>query len=218
MATDRLLVFCRAPEPGAVKTRLAAALGDAAATAFYEASLRDVVAVAARERAHVELWHVDTQAAPAYFAREFSLLARRAQAHGDLGERMADAFERSFADGAERVAILGSDVPTLPESHLNAAFDALHEARNIIGPCADGGYYLIGLEASSWPAARVLFRDIEWSREDVLARTLASAERHGIRLDVLPGWYDVDEVADLDRARADVVADSHVGCWFESLS
>lgn len=218
MATDRLIIFCRVPEPGAVKTRLAASLGDHTAASFYDASLRDVIALAGRERAHVELWYVDTHVASAYFAREFGILKARPQSSGDLGERMTDAFDRSFSDGAERVAILGSDVPTLPDPHLNATFDALHEQRNVIGPCVDGGYYLIGLHASSWPAARALFHGIEWSGEHVLSRTLGNAEQHNITLDVLPGWYDIDVAEDLERARVDAAADSHFGRWFDSIS
>lgn len=218
MPTDRLLIFCRVPKPGTVKTRLAVKLGDEAAADFYNASLRDVIALAGRERARVELWYVDSRLARSYFTGEFSLVTTAPQADGDLGERMADAFDRSFRDGAERVVILGSDVPTLPESHLNAAFDALHEGRNVVGPCADGGYYLIGLQAAIWPQARVLFRDIEWSSSTVLARTLENAAASDITLDVLPGWYDVDEVTDLDRAQLDATPDSHFGRWLESLS
>ena len=57
----------------------------------------------------------------------------------------------------ERVVIITSESPTLPDTHLNAAFDTLREAPSVVGPAQDGGYYLIGLSSAVWPAARALF-------------------------------------------------------------
>jgi len=44
-----------------------------------------------------------------------------------------------------------------------------------------------------------LFSGIEWSRSDVLAKSLGKAEEAGIRVMLLPGWYDVDRIEDLQR-------------------
>jgi glycosyltransferase A (GT-A) superfamily protein (DUF2064 family) len=141
---------------------------------------------------------------------------RERQINGDLGERLADAFARSFADGGERVIILGGDVPTLPETTLTSAFTDLGGANGVIGPSLDGGYVLIGLRRASWPRAAALFQDIPWSTEHVLSATLHRAGEAGLDLRVLPGWYDVDRVADLERARVDAAADSHLGRWLRS--
>jgi rSAM/selenodomain-associated transferase 1 len=209
---DRLLIFCKVPRPGRVKTRLVPPLAPDDAAALYAASLRDIIAVAGRERARVELWY-DSEAARSYFEQEYPQVLSQPQAKGDAGERQRDAFERSFADGAERVVIIGCDSPTLPETHLNAAFDALREAPAAAGPAPDGGYYLIGINASVWPAAADLFTGIAWSGTDVLAQTLQRAADTGIELRVLPGWYDVDEPADLALMRRDAIGDSHVAQW-----
>lgn len=63
----------------------------------------------------------------------------------------------------------------------------------VLSPAADGGYTLIGL---SRPHRR-LFEDIEWSTSTVFQRTLDRAAEIGLRVVKVPGWYDVDEAADL---------------------
>jgi rSAM/selenodomain-associated transferase 1 len=212
MAADRLLIFCKAPLAGRVNTRMTPPLAPDDAAALYEASLRDVIALAGRERARAELWY-DSPSAEDWFAREFPQLMRREQGAGELGERQRDAFARSFADGAERVVIIGSDSPTLPDTHLNAAFDALREAPAVTGPAQDGGYYLVGLNASVWPVAGSLFEDIGWSTPEVMKQTLHRAAESGIELRLLPGWYDVDVPADLALLRQDAAVSSHVAQW-----
>jgi hypothetical protein len=216
MPADRLLVFARRPVPGEVKTRLTPPLEAEEAAIIYEACLRDVVTHAARERGRVELWYAGGRKADAWFAREFQSMHRERQRSGDLGDRLVDAFARSFEDGAERVVILGGDVPTLPEATLTSAFTDLEDADGVIGPSLDGGYVLIGLRRATWPPGSALFRDIPWSTERVLSETLRRAGEAGLDMRVLPGWYDVDRVGDLERAKADAAPESHLGRWLRS--
>jgi uncharacterized protein len=215
MAADRLLIFCTEPLAGRVKTSLVPPLSPDDAAALYEASLRDVIALAARERARVELWY-DTAAAGSFFEREFPHLTRYAQSGGALGERQRDAFERSFKDQAERVAILASDAPTLPESHLNAAFDDLREAPAVAGPTRSGGCYLVGLQSQAWPRAAALFDGI--TATDVLSQTIQRAADSAIELRMLPGWYHLDVEEDLSLVRADAAPNSHVARWLSERS
>ena len=212
MSADRLLIFCKMPLAGRVQTGLTPPLPPDDAATLYEASLRDVITVAGRERGRVELWY-DRPSAAAYFASEFAHVLQQQQAGGDVGARQADAFERSFRDGAERVVIITSESPTLPDTHLNAAFDTLREAPAVVGPAQDGGYYLIGLNSAVWPAARVLFEGIAWSTPDVLMQTLQRAAEADIEVRLLPGWYDVAEPADIDLLRQDASGNSHVAQW-----
>ena len=217
MSADRLLIFCRAPLAGRVKTRLSPTIAPDDAAALYEASLRDVIALAGRERGRVELWY-DGQGAENYFADQYPHIVRQRQGAGELGERQRDAFHRSFVDGAERVVLIGSDSPTLPEGHLNAAFDDLREAPAVLGPAQDGGYYLIGLHHTTWPAAAALFHDVKWSTGEVLTQLLQRALQAGIELRLLPGWYDFDSPDDLQLLRADAAPESNVGRWFNQRS
>ena len=212
MALDRVLVFAKAPISGRVKTRLTPPLPPDEAASFYEACLRDVFALCARERARVELWYEDHGSAAHYFATEFPPSVQP-QGAGDLGDKLCDAFERSFADGAQRVIIIGSDVPTLPESVLNAAIDGLREADMVIGPTLDGGYYLIGFQAAAWPRGRVVFRELAWSSPTVFRGTVDRANQAELDMRVLPGWYDVDTIDELRQALLDALPDSNLARW-----
>jgi uncharacterized protein len=215
MAADRILVFAKRPAAGHVKTRLTPPLPPDEAAAVYEACLRDVIAIATRQRAQVEIWYRDDLRAGQYFESELPHLAATAQAEGDLGSKMLDAFRRSFNDGAERVLIIGTDSPTLPENVLNVAFDDLHEADVVIGPSVDGGYYVIGLRAEVVVRASSLFDSIVWSGKDVFRHTLERIERAGLHVRVLPGWYDVDTIEDLRQAIKDAAGGSHLFRWAE---
>ncbi|MGQ0813671.1 MAG: TIGR04282 family arsenosugar biosynthesis glycosyltransferase [Gemmatimonadota bacterium] len=215
MAADRILVFAKRPAAGRVKTRLTPPLPPDEAASVYEACMRDVIALAARQRARVELWYQDERDALNYFHNEMPHVAMHAQTAGELGAKMLDAFTRSFGSGAERVVIIGTDSPTLPETVLNAAFDDLHEVDVVIGPSVDGGYYLIGLRATALKDAGILFDEIRWSGPDVFKRTLELIEHAHLQARVLPGWYDVDTITDLRQALLDTAGDSHLARWAE---
>ena len=213
MAIDRLLIFAKVPAAGRVKTRLTPPFPPDEAAAVYEACLHDVVALAARERARVELWYHDDALAEHYFSSDFPHITQFRQCAGNLGDKLSDAFARSFADGAQRVLILGSDVPTLPDSVLSAALDDVRESDVVIGPALDGGYYLVGLNAQAWPRAQTLFQDIMWSTDSVLRTTAKKTAAAELELRMLPGWYDVDTIEELRQAVLDAHAESNLARW-----
>jgi rSAM/selenodomain-associated transferase 1 len=195
MAT--LIIFARAPVAGQVKTRLARTVGEAAALALYEAFLEDVAqmtqGLGARRVLAVagELDH----AAITRLAKSQRLTVEP-QGDGDLGARMAAAIERHVAHGP--VVIIGSDAPTVPRASLHRALDALVDRDVVIGPAADGGYWLIGVRL----ALPGLFTHIAWSTPSVLPETLARlGERAHL---ILPEHYDVDDAADLARLRSEL--------------
>jgi rSAM/selenodomain-associated transferase 1 len=126
-----------------------------------------------------------------------------AQGDGDLGARMRHAFDDLFARGARGVVLVGSDLPGLSPAVVRDAVETL-DARSgcvVLGPAADGGYYLIG--ATSTPA--VLLTGIEWSTADVLARTEARARQSGLETVRLAVGRDIDSLADLAEAPASAV-------------
>jgi hypothetical protein len=118
-----------------------------------------------------------------------------AQAEADLGERLIQACAWGFAQGFETVLIRNSDSPDLPGSVLVEAQEVLKDGRAqvVLGPCPDGGYYLVGLKS---PQPQ-LFQGITWSTRTVLADTLAQAKRLGLTVHLLPSWLDIDTLADL---------------------
>jgi glycosyltransferase A (GT-A) superfamily protein (DUF2064 family) len=95
---------------------------------------------------------------------------------------------------------MDSDSPTLPPDHVARAFVALEEADVVLGPCDDGGYYLIGLSA---PNSRLLL-DVQMSTPRVLEDTLILAREEGLSTELLPMWYDIDTVDSLHHLRQDL--------------
>jgi len=133
------------------------------------------------------------------------------QRGGDLGERERAIFEDLFRDGFSPVVIIGSDLPTLPSRHVADALDRLGagNARVVLGPASDGGYYLIGLAAESGDApVPDLFTGIRWSTEWTRADTVAAADRLGLTVDEVDGWYDVDDEAGFARLRAELATEA----------
>jgi rSAM/selenodomain-associated transferase 1 len=119
------------------------------------------------------------------------------QRRGSLGRRMHYAFTDLFSRGFTIVMLIGSDLPTLPPTHISLAAETLQRAgdRVVLGPTEDGGYYLIGLKQPH----PELFATIAWGTSEVLAQTRTRAERHRLECALIPEWFDVDTVEDLRR-------------------
>ena len=197
-----LLVFAKQPVPGRVKTRLARNLGATAAAQLYEAFLRDTLQHCAEVR-DVELRLCYTPGTAGAWFAELEPEARcLPQAEGDLGVRLAQAFEQAFSDGARAAVALGSDTPQLDASFLEGALARVAPGRVVLGPSRDGGYTLIGLAAP----APALFERIPWSTPAVLETTEQRARSLGLQVDRLEERYDIDEALDLECLRAQIEA------------
>lgn len=122
------------------------------------------------------------------------------QEEGDLGVRLACTAELLFSSGYGRVLLMGSDTPHLPARSLREGLDRLEEADITLGPCEDGGYYLVGMRR---PVPEI-FAGIPWSTADVLACTLARAKDEGYTVVLLATEYDIDRVEDLVRLEEDL--------------
>jgi glycosyltransferase A (GT-A) superfamily protein (DUF2064 family) len=124
---------------------------------------------------------------------------------------MRDAFERLFAAGYSTVVMVGSDLPSLPASHVAHAFQCLRDRPDavVIGPATNGGYYLIGLRRLC-PA---LFTPVALRAADVLTTTTSIAETCGLAVSFVPAWHDVDTVDDLRRVLRDPHGATHTRAW-----
>jgi len=196
MERQALFVMAKHPKAGQVKTRLCPPLTPGMAARLYECFLLDVLDLVG------ELSGVDPVIAfsPPAAKDEFSRLAPRRfqlvpQEGADLGARLENMFRILFQQGYHRVAAVSTDSPDLPVAYMQEAFFRLQAEQVVLGPCPDGGYYLIGL---SGPAPE-LFRDMPWSTDRVLAETETRIRGMGLSLSTLPEWHDVDTATDLDR-------------------
>ena len=201
MADAALVIMAKRPLPGRTKTRLTPSLTPDQAAALYEALLRDTIDLAAGVDTVDLAVAVTPPDAMDYFRPLVSSGTELLPVEcPHIGGCLSQVLSRLLHDHAKAVA-LNSDGPTLPASYLQQAFVRLDDHDVVIGPSEDGGYYLIGL-CQPQPA---LFEDIAWSTPSVTPQTIERAQTLGLRVALLPAWYDVDTVADLDRLRAAIM-------------
>jgi uncharacterized protein len=199
MPQRALMVVAKQPAPGQTKTRLSPPLDGEQASALYECFLMDTLELirAAQRTAKFQpiIAYLPMGAEP-YFheiAPDFDLLL---QDGTSLSERLYHATTHCLNMVYDQVIIMDSDSPTLPPENLCQAFDALDNGADVsIGPCDDGGYYLIGLKQP----APDLFLKVTMSTPTVVADTLARAQDNQLRVAMLPICYDIDYVNDLHR-------------------
>jgi rSAM/selenodomain-associated transferase 1 len=123
----------------------------------------------------------------------------RPQQNGDLGERLMEALETAFNEGASKVAIIGTDCPDLCMTAISRAFVFLEHKELVLGPASDGGYYLIAMRT---PASK-LFDRITWGGASVLQETLSTAETLQMSVALLPVLADIDRPEDLKHLAAE---------------
>lgn len=198
-------MFARLPEAGRVKTRLARDIGDERALILYEAMLRDTLRSIGgpTERLEIEvLWAPTPAANGEALHRAFGERPLAMQTGETLGDRLSMAFsERFFFHRTEKIVAIGVDDPALDRQLLDHAFALLESCEWVVGPAADGGYYLIGCRAASFnPEA---FMDVEWGTSSVLAATLAKIRTWTSSVAVLPERRDIDAGEDLRAYESD---------------
>jgi len=191
---DALIVFVKAPRPGAVKTRLIPALDPVTAAALYRLLAEEAVRRTAPGPGEYErLFFFAPTDARAELEAWLGPRAWFPQEDTDLGARMTAAFERAFRRGARRAAIVGTDVPGVSREVVLEALSALDAHDLVLGPAHDGGYYLLAL-ARSEPE---IFRGIAWSTGAVLAATMEKARSLGLSVATLEPLADIDTLADV---------------------
>lgn len=119
------------------------------------------------------------------------------QKGADLGARLFRALDEVARD-YPYVLALGSDHPEIELERLDEAFSRLEKGCDVVlGPAADGGFYLIGLRRQA--IRRELFDGVAWSSATVMADTLSRCEHFGLEVARLPEGHDIDSPADLER-------------------
>lgn len=193
--TAAIGIVCKAPKSGATKSRLAVSIGADAAAQLASCFLRDVAAAieAVPEQMGRRGYGVYAPAGTEddfrrLFPPSFGLVL---QANADLGNVLFGATQDLLATSHDCVILVNGDSPTLPTRLLIQAIERLRMPgdRLVLGPAADGGYYLIGLK---YPH-RAVFTDISWGTASVARTTLQRAQGAALESALLPEWYDVDD-------------------------
>ncbi|MGB8707449.1 MAG: TIGR04282 family arsenosugar biosynthesis glycosyltransferase [Dehalococcoidia bacterium] len=193
--SNALLVFVRTPHPGKVKTRLARSLGDEKAAEFYRLCTDATIGEIKQLSRVVERYIFFAEPVDTYEMRHLDGLGFNVavQEGENLGQRLCNAFSRVLENGAQKVVIVASDVPDLSASIMKEAISSLDNSDVVIGPCYDGGYYLIGMKELH----EGLFHGIPWGTERVYQQTLDAAKEKGLTVIQLPILIDIDTEADL---------------------
>jgi rSAM/selenodomain-associated transferase 1 len=202
--TDRCAigVMMKTPRNGFSKTRLSPPLSSEEAANISRCFLKDISA-AIEALSHENPFAVGvaiftpvgTEATlGALLPPGFKMIAQR---EGGFGTRLLGATEDLFSVGFSAVCLIGSDSPTLPFHYLQDMATILKEPKDrmVIGPCWDGGYYLLGLRH----AHTRLFENITWSTDRVYGETIERSKEINLPVITLPDWYDVDDQLSLNR-------------------
>ena len=206
MAAAAISIVCKTPRSGASKTRLHPLLGPEDAAALSACFIRDVAAAveavpeAIGRRGYAVYAPAGSEAAlRPLLPADWGLVERQ---DADLGAVLSSAIAGFLADGHDCALVINADSPTLSSLLVAEAVATLRAPgdRVVLGPAADGGYYLVGLKH---PHAR-LFQEVRWSTPEVLSTTLDRAAEIGLPVALLPVWYDVDDAETLALLEAEV--------------
>ncbi|MFB2937124.1 TIGR04282 family arsenosugar biosynthesis glycosyltransferase [Aerosakkonemataceae cyanobacterium BLCC-F154] len=188
-----LIIFTRYPEAGKTKTRLIPVLGAEGAANLHR-QLTETVITQVKElqnvRIEVHFTGGNQQLMQAWLGENFTY---QPQTEGDLGQRMATAFQTAFNNGMEKAVIIGSDCPALTCQLIESAFTELSQDELVLGRAADGGYYLIGLKR----LIPELFTGINWGTSEVLQQTVEIAKNLKLAVSYLTTLSDIDRPEDL---------------------
>ncbi len=198
---NAIVIMAKAPFPNKVKTRLMPPLEPEEASGLYHNFLLDKIEQV-RSISNVHPFIAYTPETAEAFFRSilppgFELVS---QSGTGLGERLAEISKYLFRRGFRKVVLLDSDTPTLPPGFIRDAILHLDKADVVLGPCEDGGYYLIG-SRSYQP---VLFKGIPWSTSQVAELTIGKVQSSGLKISLLDTWYDVDTFEELLRLKREL--------------
>ena len=191
MSKNLLLIFTRNPELGKVKTRLAKSIGKEKALQVYIELLQqtkrftenlpcDKIVYYSENISFKDIWELHT------YRKEL-------QSGNDLGSRMANAFEKGFSEAYNKIIIIGSDLYDLTSDIILEAFESLDSNNVVLGPAADGGYYLLGMKE----LIPSIFQNKEWGTSSVFSSTLKDIADKKVFL--TKELNDIDVVDDLEN-------------------
>lgn len=186
----RLLIMSKAPDPGQVKTRLIPLLGAGTSAELYATLVCDCLDLSTTANlCPVELWCSPATAHPFFrYCQADYPVSLHSQPPGDLGQRMSGALQ-SALQRSRHAILIGADCPALTATDLEEALEQLARGTDaVLGPAADGGYYLIGMNVHQ----AFIFENMPWSSTSVLRLTEQRLQQRGLR------WHRLAVRRDLD--------------------
>ena len=219
-----LIIFLKYPEPGKVKTRLAKDIGNEKACEIYKLLAENVIKTFSQKNPGTYTVHffftpadreteISTWLKPILDDNQGIKTQFRTQEGRNLGERMSNAFKEILQEkGCKKCIIIGTDCPEIDATLIENAFGVLKEKDIVIGPCRDGGYYLLGMSRPvpvSFEQGFIsdLFVDIDWSTDRVFEQTMEKVHKNNLSCGILKILMDIDTIEDLYRERGHLLKD-----------
>lgn len=190
---NHLILMLKTPKLGSVKTRLAASIGNTAATAFYRCAANRLIFELSRDSRWLTFLAITPDADlhrwpwPAHARLE-------TQGKGNLGDRMLSLFK---SHAPNKTLIIGTDIPSIKPAHINDAFQKLGRHEVVLGPSGDGGYWCVG--QNNRRKTLKFFKGVRWSSRYTLDDTMANLQNQNITC--LRELKDIDEFEDYKTHR-----------------
>lgn len=193
--TNLLIILAKYPSPGNVKTRLAAEIGESAATNISRALLLDLVGVHSSQpyRTVIQAARNDV-----IYIDEFRELCPNLPIRIGTGDELRGpnseiwrAF-RYYSRSYNAIVLICADTPFISMSLIEESFEALECHDVVVGPDTGTGYYLIGMKEP-----HDLFTSLPTTRGPYRERTLKMIENLGLTVKLLPSLTDIDTLADI---------------------
>ena len=187
-----ILFFLKYPQPGKVKTRLAATVGNEQAMEAFRWMVETSWQGAESLKWERQVCGTPSDALGAFDGWLKAGRHAKLQSDGNLGERLATGVTGAFAEGFQKVICVGGDCVQIGEPQYQAMSEALDSHDVAVLPAHDGGYVAIGMKAPR-PA---IFEGIQWSTDSVFEETLAVAKNAELSVWVGETFTDIDTFED----------------------
>lgn len=192
----QLVIMTKFPEPGKVKTRLGASIGNEASCQLHRAMVQHLLENTLPNLTSIQVRFHVAAGSDAEVTDWLSGAHWQRQVEGDLGFKMQSAIEASLHEGAKKVLIIGTDCPAITPAHIEASVNALDNYDVAFTPALDGGYVMAGVKAIH----PEMYYDMEWSTDTVLEISAERLRKAGSSVTLLEALRDIDTEADLDHA------------------
>jgi len=207
MKKNLYIVFTREPVPGRTKTRMMPRYSGEECCQMHQAFLEDIAAMAADTGSDVMVSYYSEDGEIPTLRRIFGDVPYRPQRGKSLEEKMFHAMEDGFAFGYQRCVLTGTDIPELQASTIRDAFELLDDSDVVLGPTADGGYYLIGMKKS----LRSPFDIVKCPGENYIDQTICAVQNAGLQYRLTDSYHDMDYPEDLDGYMARQMSEGGAG-------
>lgn len=193
-----VILFTRVPIAGKTKTRMMTKLDPTECARLHCCFLKDIAGEFRKTPADIFVFFTPEGKKERLVRLLGEDLRYFAQEGKDLGERMGNAVKKVLGLGYDACVLTGSDIPELRAETLKLAFRVLECKDVVLGPTADGGYYLIGMKRPHMG----VFEGKAYGTGSVFQDTEAAAKQEGLSLGYTEMLTDMDSVSDLNGYRA----------------